>query len=346
MTAPPLPNFTPLPTHHCITGSILNIYHYHHVPITEDMLLGLGAGLGFIYWHQKGAPPILGGRANMERPGEKGLEKTIGERTGVTVTSTFTTSARKAQSDLLNHLAANDPIMLYVDMGYLPYLNLPKGFHFGGHAVVAAGYDPKTQHVLIADRDGVLHPIALADLAKARGSTYKPFPPRHGAYHFHFANPHAPHIADLWTAITSVVEGMRYPPISNLGVEGIRTAAKRIKAWPQKMTPDELVEACHTARIYITADGGTGGGIFRFMYARFLDEVAALTHDTRLTEIAGILRGIGNRWESTAPHFTEAANHPNPQPILDHIAHELSEIADCEDFAWQKLEERLLLVPA
>jgi hypothetical protein len=69
-----IPAFKPLITHHCITGSLRHMYEFHHYPISEDLLLGVGAGLGFIYWHMKGIPPLFGGRANFERPGEQGLE--------------------------------------------------------------------------------------------------------------------------------------------------------------------------------------------------------------------------------------------------------------------------------
>lgn len=52
-------------------------------------------------------------------------------------------------------------------------------YHFGGHVVVVAGYDPDTGRVLVADRDSELHPVEWNVLEKARGSEYKPFPPQH-----------------------------------------------------------------------------------------------------------------------------------------------------------------------
>ncbi|MEW6092990.1 MAG: BtrH N-terminal domain-containing protein, partial [Chloroflexota bacterium] len=87
MTLNPLQGFQPLKTHHCVTGSIRNVYEFHGYPISEDLLLGLGAGVGFVYWHMKGTLPFYGGRANVGRPGEEGLEKTAGRRTGVRVES-------------------------------------------------------------------------------------------------------------------------------------------------------------------------------------------------------------------------------------------------------------------
>jgi hypothetical protein len=63
MTLKPLQGFQPLKTHHCVTGSMRNIYEFYGYPISEDLLLGLGAGVGFVYWHMKGNLPFYGGRA-------------------------------------------------------------------------------------------------------------------------------------------------------------------------------------------------------------------------------------------------------------------------------------------
>ena len=61
MTLKPLPGFKSLTTHHCVTGSMCLIYEFHGYPISEDLLLGLGTGVGFVYWHMKGTPPLEGG---------------------------------------------------------------------------------------------------------------------------------------------------------------------------------------------------------------------------------------------------------------------------------------------
>ena len=79
----PIAGFESLITHHCYTGSLKHIYEFHGYPISEDLLLGLGAGLGFVYWHMKGTDPFYGGRANVGRANEEGLEKAAGRRTGV-----------------------------------------------------------------------------------------------------------------------------------------------------------------------------------------------------------------------------------------------------------------------
>jgi hypothetical protein len=43
-------------------------------------------------------------------------------------------------------LAASQPVMHQVDMGFLPYFDFGgKEYHFGGHVVVACGYDPASE---------------------------------------------------------------------------------------------------------------------------------------------------------------------------------------------------------
>jgi hypothetical protein len=166
----PLPGFKHFTSHHCVTGSLRHIYEFYGYPISEEMLLGLGEGVGFIYWHMKGTLPFLGGRANIERPGVEGLEKALGRRCGVGVEALRTTSAGKAQKTLLEMLQANQPVMLVLDMGFLPYFDFGgQEYHFGYHVVVACGYDPQTGQVLLADRDEALHPVSLETLEKARG---------------------------------------------------------------------------------------------------------------------------------------------------------------------------------
>ena len=55
----PFPGFRSLETHHCMTGSMRHVYEHNGYPISEELLLGLGAGVGFVYWHVKGSPPMI-----------------------------------------------------------------------------------------------------------------------------------------------------------------------------------------------------------------------------------------------------------------------------------------------
>lgn len=332
------PGFTHFTTHHCVTGSMRHIYEFNGLPISEEMLLGLGAGIGFVYWHTKGSPPFLGGRANVGRPGEEGLEKAAGRCTGVFVEVFRTESAIKAEKSLLDWLAKGVPVMLVLDMGYLPYFDFGgQEYHFGYHVVVACGYDPDTDLVLIADRDEELHPVPLKTLALARGSRYQPFPPHHGWYTFDFSGKHPPEPDEIRQATQHCAKGMLEPPISNLGIKGIRKAAQRIKEWPSVLNEKELRDACINTAIMIDARGGTGGGLFRYMYGRYLDEVAALTGQAEFFEVGKQLQTIGDRWQEVADIFNQAYESNRPLQHIEQICTLLPEIASMEETAWEEL---------
>ncbi len=334
-----LAGFRSLATHHCVTGSLRHIYEFHGHPISEELLLGLGAGVGFVYWHMKGTPPMYGGRANVGRPGEEGLAATAGRRTGVRVSLGRTNSAHKAEASLLEMLARGEPVMILVDMGFLPYLDLPAGYHFGGHAVVVCGYDPQGEQVLLADRDEELHPVSLAQLAQARGSTYKPFPPQNAWYTFDFASVRAPEPPEVWQAVHEVAVPMLEPPIANLGVKGIRKAAQETLKWPQIMDRAELRQACFNAFIFIDAAGGTGGGIFRYMYGRFLAEAAGITGTAHLAKVGQDLQQVGDLWQGVAEAFLAAHSAPDPATQLPAAVAPLATIAGREELIWQELRE-------
>ena len=333
----PFPDFATYPTHHCVTGSLKHVYDYYGFPVSEDLLLGLGRGLGFVYFHVKGADPFYGGRANIGRPGEEGLEKTAGRRTGVVVESHATSSARTAQGALRELLEAGKPVLVYLDMGFLPYFKLPAGYHFGGHVVVVAGYDPVTTRVLVADRDKELHPVEWETLERARGSQYKPFPPRHTWYTFDFAAARTPSADEVRESIGEVCHGMLAPPIANLGIAGIRKAIRETVKWPQFLDAEALRRTCFNVAMFIDRRGGTGGGIFRYMYGRFLGEAASITGEPRLTGMGTELAGIAARWEETAAAFARAAQADHPAGLLEAATWPMHDVADLEQDFWERL---------
>ena len=339
MTIQPFPGFRAFPTHHCVTGSLRHVYQMLGRDVSEELLLGLGAGVGFVYWHQKGQPPFLGGRANVGRPGEEGLERLAGRRTGVGVSAQSTTSQRKAQTTMVAALTAGVPAMVQVDMGLLPYFDFPDDYHFGGHVIDVVGYDAGTATALVCDRDVDTHPVSLADLAAARGSKFQPFPPNNQSWTFDFSRQCDPSPDDVRAAIGETAAGMLRPPISNLGVRGIQKAARLVPGWPALLDPQVLRTACRNGYIMIDATGGTGGGMFRYMYARFLTEAATITGDAALEGIGAVLRRAGDRWQDVATLFDKASRDDHAAEHLAEIAAELTAIADLEHSAWSELDQ-------
>jgi hypothetical protein len=334
MTLVPLDGFKSQETHHCVTGSMRDIYVYNGHDISEDVLLGIGAGVGFMYWHQKGLLPFMGGRG-APKPS---FEEVAGQRTGVVIEHHTTSSARKARQTLLEILEAGQPVLLQVDMGYLPYFDFGgEEYHFGGHAVVACGYDAETDNVLIADRDLELHPVSMGDLEKARGSTHKPFPPKHKWLTFDFAHKRHPTPGEVHQAITQQAEAMLEPPISNFGVKGIRKAAKMVVKWPDSLSKEKLGWTFFNCYIFVSAEGGSGGGNFRYMFSRFLREGASITEDPRLAESADEFHHIADAWERLGAWFKQSSEAGDPESLVGECVAPLNDIADLEEAAWTRL---------
>jgi hypothetical protein len=335
MALQPLQGFRSLETHHCVTGSMRHVYVHNDHDVSEDMLLGIGSGVSFSYWHFKGQPPFLGGRG-MPKPS---MEELAGQRTGVRIEAHATSSARKAERTLLEALDAGQPVMLQVDMGFLPYFDFGgQEYHFGGHVVVACGYDAETRRVLLADRDG-LYPVSMEDLERARGSTHKPFPPKHRWYSFDFGQKRQPTADEVVQAILEQAQPMLEPPISNIGVKGIRKAARMVPQWAGAMSADELRWALFNAYIFISPVGGTGGGTFRYMFSRFLREAAGITGNPQLAESADEFKRVGDAWERLGEWFRETSEAQDPAALLGQCAAPLDALADQEQAAWERLRQ-------
>ena len=114
----PFDNFRALDGYHCQTNSFAKIYDFHNSSLSEDMLFGIGSGMGFMYWHQKGTLPFLGGRDN-----NNNFHVDIGKRTGVYIEKKSTSSAARAEKTLIETLNKKQPVMMFVDMGLLPCFN-------------------------------------------------------------------------------------------------------------------------------------------------------------------------------------------------------------------------------
>jgi hypothetical protein len=204
---------------------------------------------------------------------------------------------------------------------------------------VVCGYDPATEQVLIADRDEELHPVSMEDLEKARGSTYKPFPPSNRWYTFDFGGKRQPTAEEVRQAIVEQARPMLEPPISNIGVKGIRKAARMVPGWPDSLGADELRGALFNTYIFINAVGGTGGGAFRYMFSRFLREAAGIVGEPRLEESAAEFQGIGDAWEELGEWFRQTSKAPDPASILSECVAPLNALAEREEAAWGRLRE-------
>jgi hypothetical protein len=339
LTLQPIKGFKALDGCHCVTSSIRKVCAFNGCDISEEMLFGLGAGLGFMYWHQRGSLPFFGGRGNPD------FNRDLAQRTGIEIVEHETTSRKKAESELLRLLDAHQPVCLYADMAYLTYLELPDDAHFGAHLIVVAGYDPALKQVVIADIDpqmtgvktGRFYTLSLEQLALARASKHQPFPPKHHWFTFDFARAHPPDRTTLYEAIDQTAQTMLHPPIKNMGVAGIRTATVRVRQWPSQFDEPTLRAALFNVYIY-TEIGGTGGGAFRYLYSRFLNEAADLTNDPHLREAGQLVHECAEQWRALAQPLKQAFEINVAAELIPGLIDQLERVAQLEEATWQMLK--------
>lgn len=339
----PFDNCPALDGYHCQTNSLAKIFYYYKHLLSEDMLLGLGAGMSFIYWHMKMGSSdyiFIGGRGN-----NKEFFHDVGERTGVKIEAKSTSSEKKAEVLLIEKLAKKEPVMVYGDMGFLPWFDFPEGYHFGGHTFVLCGFNGKDT-VLASDMDpkasglkkGFYYPISLELLRKARSSKYKPFPPKNTYLEFDFKNFHNPTTEYIYSAIKQTIESQLNPPIKNIGVKGIRHTAKEILKWPAIFKDKELRMNLFNLYIFIEI-GGTGGGCFRYMYSRFLEESARITGNKGLAKISTKINESGKLFSEIGQSFKNAETDTDLMSKIKIVSEKFEKIATMEENAFGCLSD-------
>jgi hypothetical protein len=316
------------------------MFYHSGNPLSEDVLLGLGAGMGFIYWQMKmenGNYVFIGGRGNKNFFGD------LAKRTGVKIVEKPTLSAKRAETTLLEKLVKREPVMMFGDMGFLPWFDLPNDYHFGGHTFVVCGFDGKDT-VLASDIDqkaaglkkGFYYPITLQQLSRARGSNYRPFPPKNTYLEFDFEGFHNPGPDDFLSATKQTVESQLNPPIKNIGVKGLRHTAKEILKWPQIFEDKELRMNLFSLYIFIEI-GGTGGGCFRYMYSRFLKEAAKIAGSKELEEASLMFHEAGKKFTEIGLMFEGAETAQNINEKIHAASQRFLELAEIEENAYNRL---------
>jgi hypothetical protein len=305
-----VPDFHEFGGEHCETASLKKVLDYHELHLSEEMLLGLGGGIGFIYWYMKSMPaPFVGGRSG----GRESFCVAIARRLDIPAAEFATASPRKAHDRLVRLLSSGEPAICYGDMAYLPYFAVPEIAHFGGHVFVVFGVDEERDEVSISDRGDAPVIVSVSDLQKARGSKFQPFPPRHVMIELDCPSA----LCDLSQAVEQAIReccnNMLEPPISNFGLRGIRKWADIVPSWQKQFSGMNLYGCLFNTYMYIEI-GGTGGSSFRTMYAKFLDEASQITGMAALKAAAELYRESAAVWSEVA-----IASLPDSVPALGRI---------------------------
>jgi len=317
---------------HCETGVAANLLSHYGLNVNEAMAFGIGSGLffGYLPFIRLNHLPLTTYRITTG-----GIMKRLTKRLGVKLRMTQFRDPRKAMDALDRKLEERVPVGCQTGGYWLPYFPQAYRFHFNMHNLVVIGRngddylisDPIFETPVICHR---------CDLAKARFAKGALAPK--GKMYFVES---APSDTDFPRAIKSgmreVCRTMLKAPVSLIGVKGIRKLARQVELWPVKFGPEKALLYLGQV-IRMQEEIGTGGAGFRFIYAAFLQQAAAVLALPRLGELSAEMTAIGDLWRrfavSGARNCKGRARPEDDYPVM---AAALRECADREASLYREL---------
>lgn len=265
-----LPGVSVIRGGHCESSAITNALRYEGYDVSESMVTGGGGALSFMF--MKGTFPFVGAR-------NEDMKERFFAAARIPFHDEIPSGPDSGWRTVDGLLGRNIPVVLRVDMRFLPYRYGgkygPAYSSFGAHYITLFGADYEKGIALVSDTeyDG-LQSVKLADLQKARTSATKNFPPR---AEFYWAEP-APDsgrnadgkysldadalVRSSFAAVSSNYEGGALAGLERYGsdIASLETYSR------QKFLLPAVLE-------YMAGnieDFGTGGASFRMLYRDFL----------------------------------------------------------------------------
>jgi hypothetical protein len=315
-----VPGYRHTPGNHCGSTALRNLLAFHGLEISEEMALGLGAGACFYYVVLPDQSPsrFTNGRAGR-------LEEQFVELTAVPLRLETAESPEESWAMARGVVDSGRPALLLTDLYYLDHYG--RSAHFPGHAVVLAGYD---EHVAYLSDTGFedLQTTRLENLAKARHGDLPTFPLEGHALHL----PDGARLPDPREAAPHAIERaavqMHEPELGEYqGLPALRRFAAEVGSWPE--AADDW-QWCARFNYQVIERRGTGGGNFRLMYARFLEE-AGYGESALAAEAA-------ERWTELAEALLVASERADPvERLWSRIGEEAGRVLDAEERLWTAL---------
>jgi len=317
-----VPGYVHTPGNHCGSTALRNLLAFHGVEISEEMAFGLGAGAGFYYLALEDGSPSRWFNGRTAR-----LEETFRELTGAALElETFAEEEGEAAwAGARGVVDAGSPALLLTDIYYLDHYG--NSAHFPGHAVVLAGYDDEVAHLSDTAFEE-LQTTRLENLARARHSGHPAYPLEGHMFTVAEAIDREALIAAVPRAIERAVSEMLDPPFGEFaGVPALERLAAEAGSWPDEVDDWQW---CARFAYQVIERRGTGGGCFRLMYARFLEEAGR--------DEAPLAAEAAARWTELAEAFKAASENEEPEPALwGAVGDGAGAVLDAERRLWTSL---------
>jgi hypothetical protein len=318
---PFVPKYTHTPGHHCGSTALRNLLAFHGVELSEEMAFGLGAGACFYYVTLADASPSRWFNGRTAR-----LEENFSELTGAALQlRTFEEGDGDAWEAARAEIDSGNPALLLTDLYYLDHYG--NSAHFPGHAVVLAGYDDELAHLSDTGFEK-LQTTRLENLDKARHSRHPAYPL--AGHMFTASGAVSPEQLReaIPAAIARAAKAMVEPEFRQFsGLDAVHRLAEEAGSWPASA---EDWQWCARFGYQVIERRGTGGGAFRLMYSRFLEEAGRPE--------AALAAEAASQWTELASLFHTASEQKEPDIALwQEIGKTAHRVAEAENRLWDSL---------
>ena len=199
----------------------------------------------------------------------------------------------RAAEEVDKLIEQNIPVGMVVGVYDLTYFPPAYRFRFNAHNIIAVGKENNIYYISDPIMEKI-EQINAEDLLKTRYAkgTYKP----KGKMYY------IKHVPETYDINSAIVKGIKHTcrnmlniPFPYAGLNGIKTLAKHVKKWPDKLGERK-------AKLYLgqvvrmQEEIGTGGAGFRFLYAAFLQEASQIMNKPQLNDISGQMTEVGDLW--------------------------------------------------
>lgn len=320
---PTVPGYVHTPGNHCGSTALRNLLGFHGIELSEEMAFGLGAGASFYYLTLEDASPTRWFNGRTAR-----LEESFRDLTGAALEMrTFAAGEGDAEAweAARAEVDAGNPALLLTDIYYLDHYG--NSAHFPGHAVVLAGYDDQVARLSDTGFED-LQETRLENLARARHSGHPAYPLEGHMFTVSAAvDPEALRAA-IPAAIAKAAQEMLEPTFGEFaGLPAVERLAAEAGSWPEAA---EDWQWCARFAYQVIERRGTGGGAFRLMYSRFLEEAGR--------EEAPLAAAAAARWTELAEAFKAASEGDEPAAVLwNAVDAGAKQVAEAEARLWTTL---------
>ena len=298
-------------------------------PFTEELLFGLGGGIGFAYltFAYTGWTSVnLEGRFNALYFEKKGVVETACGRLGLPVRVQQLTTPELAAKRLRQALDATPEVILTVDQARLAGDATPTEVGCYPYPVTVSADGPDLA-VTGLPRGRIT--LGWSELVAARWTQAKKYG---GLFRIGPPTDATDVRAALATAIGRTADCLLEPSRTtfdgNFGIPGIHKWARLLtdprnpKGWPKLFGDPESLAEARSAVVR-----GLGGAATRPLYAAFLEQAASLLDEPGLIEIADAYGDLGDRWAA----LVQVADRPDATGA--DLAAELPDLAAAEEAA-------------